>query len=178
VAGTCRPSVKVAGTVEAATIWQVSVSSGGVPKRAVAEATVTEAGLQGDLHNDRRHHGGPDRAICLFALERVEALAAEGHPIAAGSTGENITTRGLDWNKVVPGTRLRLGADVIVEITSYAAPCKTNRRWFKEGHFNRMNEKLHPGWSRTYARVIHPGVVRPGQVVELLDECGSIADPV
>jgi MOSC domain-containing protein YiiM len=95
-------------------------------------------------------------------------MAAEGHPIAPGSAGENVTLRGLDWSLVVPGARLRLGAQVIVEITQYAAPCKTNRGWFKGGDFNRMSQKLHPGWSRTYARVLATGTIRPGDPVEVI----------
>jgi MOSC domain-containing protein YiiM len=139
-----------------------------VPKLAVEEATITITGLVGDEHDDKRHHGSLDQAVCLFARERIEALAAEGHPIGPGSTGENITTCDLDWNLVIPGARLQLGADVIIEISDYAAPCKTNRRWFKGGEFSRMSQKLHPGWSRVYARVLHAGVVRPGDLVELL----------
>lgn len=149
-------------------IVQVSISSGGVPKLPVNEGRVTELGLEGDGHDNPDVHGGPERALCLFAMERIEAMAAEGHPIGAGSTGENITTRGVDWDLVVPGARLRLGADVLVEVTRYTTPCKTNARWFKGGDFNRMHQNLYAGWSRVYARVISSGVVRPGDEVELL----------
>lgn len=150
------------------TIVQVSISSGGVPKLPVSEARVTELGIEGDGHDNPDIHGGPERALCLFAMERIEAMAAEGHPIAAGSTGENITIRGIDWDLVVPGARLRLGADVLVEITRYTTPCKTNARWFTGGDFNRMHQNLFPGFSRVYARVITGGVVRPGHEVELV----------
>lgn len=150
------------------TIVQVSISKGGVPKLPILEGMVTELGIAGDGHDNPDIHGGPERALCLFAIERIEAMAAEGHPIAAGSAGENITTRGIDWDLVVPGARLRLG-DVLVEVTRYTTPCKTNARWFKGGDFNRMHQNLFPGFSRTYARVIEGGVVRPGDRVELLD---------
>jgi len=149
-------------------IVQVSVSPGGVPKRAVLQAQVGTLGLDGDDHAHPDIHGGPERAVCLYAIERIEALAAEGHPIGPGSAGENVTTRGVDWAAVVPGTRLRLGDTLVLEISAYTPPCKTNARWFKHGDFNRMNQKLFPGWSRTYARVITPGLIRPGDAVELL----------
>jgi MOSC domain-containing protein YiiM len=148
-------------------IVQVSISSGGVPKLPVSEGRVTELGIEGDGHDNPDLHGGPERALCLFSIERIEAMAAEGHPIGAGSAGENITTRGIDWDLVVPGARLRLGADVLVEVTRYTTPCKTNARWFTGGDFNRMHQSLFPGWSRTYARVLFGGVVRPGDPVEL-----------
>jgi MOSC domain-containing protein YiiM len=150
------------------TIEQVNVSQGGVPKLAIREAAIGPLGLAGDGHNDSANHGGRERAVCLFAIERLEALAAEGHPIGPGSAGENITTRGIDWDLVVPGTRLRLGRDVLLEVTRYTTPCKTNAGWFKGGDFNRMHENLFPGWSRVYARVLETGTVRPGDSIEIV----------
>lgn len=158
-------------------IVQVNISPGGVPKLPVMFAEVGELGLAGDGHADRVHHGGPDRAVCLFAIERIEAMAAEGHPIAAGSAGENITTRGIDWDQVVPATRLALGPDVVIEITGYTAPCSTIKRSFTGGDFNRMNQKVFPGWSRTYARVVSAGIVRAGDSVELLDASALVGLP-
>jgi MOSC domain-containing protein YiiM len=149
-------------------VVQLNVSSGGVPKLPIGEAHIGPLGLDGDDHFDKENHGGPERAVCLFAVERIEAMAREGHPVGPGSTGENITTQGLDWNQVLPGLQLRIGADVILEITRYAAPCRTNARWFDGGNFNRMNQKSFPGWSRVYAKVIATGSVRPGDAIELI----------
>lgn len=149
------------------TIVQVNLSGGGVPKLPVLEAEVTALGLAGDRHDDREHHGGPERALCLFALERIEALRAEGHPMGPGSTGENVTIEGIDWDRVVPGSTLRLGPDVVVEVTRYTTPCKTIALTFQDRDFNRMSHLLHPGWSRVYTRVLQTGVIRPGDVVEL-----------
>jgi len=148
-------------------VHQINVSPGGVPKLPVSEAHVGPLGLSGDDQSKKEIHGGPERAVCLFAMERIEAMAAEVTPIGAGSSGENVTTAGLDWDKVLPGVRLRVGPEVILEITRYAAPCKTNARWFKGGDFNRMNQKIFPGWSRVYAKVVATGWVKRGDVVEL-----------
>ncbi len=146
----------------------MSVSQGGVPKLPVPVATVGTLGLDGDRQRHPRFHGGPERAVCLFAVEQVEALVAQGHPIAPGAAGENVTVRGLDWGRVVPGARLRLGGEVVLAITSYAAPCKTIRGCFRDGDFSPLDQKRHPGCSRTYARVLTPGAIRPGDRVELL----------
>ena len=150
-----------------ATIVQISVSGGGVPKLPVLEAEVTELGIVGDGHNDRANHGGPERALCLFSLERIAAMANEGHAITPGAIGENVTIQGLDWDLVVPGTKLRLGP-VLAEVTRYTTPCKKNERWFMNGDINRMHQNVHPGWSRVYASVLEAGTIRPGDVVELL----------
>ncbi len=149
-------------------IVQLSASNGGVPKLPLAEATVDANGITVDRQADRRAHGGPRRALCLFALERIEALADEGHPIAPGVTGENVTTAGIDWDRVIPGVRLRLGEAVVVEVTGYTEPCWKNARWFLDGDFSCMDQEARPGFSRVYARVLEGGDLRPGDSVELL----------
>src|SRR3954471_16640534 len=85
-------------------------SAGGVPKLPVERAMVRAGGMEGDKQANRRFHGGPDRALCLYAQERLDALAAAGHPVERGTLGENVTIAGLVWDEVRPGTRLRLGA--------------------------------------------------------------------
>jgi MOSC domain-containing protein YiiM len=90
-------------------IVQINVSPGGVPKTPVATAHVGVLGLEGDAHRDTENHGGPERAVCVYAMEAIRALEAEGHPIVAGAIGENVTVEGLDWSAVVPGTHLLLG---------------------------------------------------------------------
>ncbi|MEM9451793.1 MAG: MOSC domain-containing protein [Cyanobacteria bacterium P01_E01_bin.6] len=148
-------------------ITQLNVSDGGVPKLAVPSAVVTTAGLEGDRQDNLTYHGGPDRAVCLWSQDIIDQLHAEGHPITAGSAGENVTIRGLDWGAIAPGTQLSLGNDVVVEITDYAAPCRKNMRWFSDRKFGRMSQKQFPGQSRLYARVISPGTLQSGATVVL-----------
>ena len=152
-----------------ARIFQLNTSPGGVPKFAVREGQVTELGLAGDEHRFPDIHGGPNRALCLFSLERIQELQAEGHPIFPGAVGENVTISGLDWNQVVPGARLSLGNEVLLEITSYTTPCNTIPAYFVDGQYQRISQKLHPGWSRVYARVLREGKLQIGQPVELVN---------
>lgn len=151
-----------------AVLHQLSASNGGVPKKAVDRATIDRMGLVGDAQNDTKHHGGPDRALCLYSLEVIERLRSEGHPIEPGYAGENVTISGLDWAEVQPGARLRIGHDVEIEVTSYTAPCSNNARWFIDGDFTRMLQSRHPGESRVYARVLQEGEVRAGDEVALV----------
>jgi MOSC domain-containing protein YiiM len=149
-------------------IFQLNVSKGGVPKLAVREAVLRAEGLEGDRQRDRRYHGGPERALCLFALEHVLELQAEGHPIYPGSTGENLTLVGLDWPGLAHGARLALGDEAVIEIASYTAPCKKIAGSFVGGDFKRISQKVNPGDSRLYARVLRPGPLAVGQPVKLL----------
>ena len=149
------------------TLVSINVSNGGVPKRRVTDAKVSRLGLLKDAHNDTEGHGGPERAVCVYALERIRALQSEGHPIDVGTAGENLTVEGIDWALVAPGARLRLGDEVVLEVTSFTSPCKTIRDSFIDGKFVRISEKLHPGWSRVYTRVLSEGEIRFGNAVEL-----------
>ncbi len=151
-------------------ILQLSVSAGGVPKRAVAAARVTRLGLEGDTHRDAEHHGGPERAVCLFPLEAILALTAEGHTITPGAIGENVTTEGLEWSLVVPDTHLLLGEQVLLQVTRYTSPCVNIAPVFLGRDYSRVSQKRHPGWSRVYARVLVEGALRAGEGVRILSE--------
>jgi MOSC domain-containing protein YiiM len=150
-------------------IFQLNCSNGGVPKVPVEEAEVIDTGLVGDRQAHPRIHGGPKRALCLFSLERIEELQREGHPIAPGSAGENITIVGLDWSELAPGSRLALGDEVVLEITSYTNPCNSIAGSFIKGNYSRIAQKKHPGYSRLYARVVSAGRLRTGQEVRVLE---------
>ena len=151
-------------------IVQISVSPGGVPKTAVAWARVTAQGLEGDAHRDAEHHGGPERAVCLYAMEAIRILQTEGHQIVPGAIGENVTLEGLDWSAIVPGCHVLLGETVLLQVTRYTTPCINITRTFKDGDYARVSQKRHPGWSRVYARVLATGSIRPGDPARLLDE--------
>jgi MOSC domain-containing protein YiiM len=159
-------------------IFQLNISAGGVPKLAVREGQVNELGMAGDDHRFPDIHGGPERALCLFSLERILELQAEGHPIFPGAVGENVTISGVDWDRVVPGAQLSLGDEVLLEVTSYTTPCNTIPVYFVDGKYQRIAQKLHPGWSRVYARVLNGGKLIVGQVVELRTTAAALPSDV
>lgn len=142
-------------------IFAINVSNGGVPKRPTGSAWIAVNGVEGDRQRNRMVHGGPNRAVCLYSLELIEALRAEGHPIVPGSIGENLTLAAIDWAAMVPGAMVEAGS-VLLELTSYTAPCKNIRESFVDGAFIRVSQKVHPGWSRLYARVLEEGILTPG----------------
>ena len=148
-------------------IVQINVADGGVPKLPVPSARISRGGVAGDRQRDLRYHGGPDRAVCCLALEVIERLRAEGHPIAPGTTGENLTLAGLDWTRARPGARLVFAGGVELEVTGFAAPCGNIRGSFARGEIERLSDKRHPGESRVYCRVLVEGEVRAGEGVSL-----------
>lgn len=147
-------------------IFQINVSpTGGVPKQATRSASVDMLGIVGNAVANKAKHGGPTAALCLYSLECIQSLQAEGHPFFPGSAGENITISGLDWAHITPGMRLQLGDSVLVEITRYTTPCQTIAGSFRDGDFKRIAHQTHAGWSRVYAQVLTGGAITVGDPI-------------
>jgi hypothetical protein len=142
------------------TVVQLNTSHGGVPKLPANAVDVDITGVVGDRQAVRRHHGRPWQALCIWSADVIDDLAAEGHPIAPGRAGENVTVRGLPWADVRAGVRLRLG-DVLAEVSVFALPCANNAPWFLQRDFTRMHHERGPV-SRVYASVIEPGRIATG----------------
>jgi MOSC domain-containing protein YiiM len=145
-------------------VVRVNASDGGVPKRAVPGGAITHTGLDGDRQRNRKHHGRAFQALCLWSQDVLDELAGLGHPIEAGSAGENVTVRGLDWAALRPGARLRIGS-ALAELSYPAVPCANQTRWFSDGDFSRIAFENNPQWVRWYAWVREPGEVAPGDKV-------------
>ncbi len=147
-------------------VVQVNVSpKGGVPKLPVEQAEVGPTGLAGDAVRYTKIHGGPERAVCLFSAELIARLQAEGHPIAPGTTGENLTLEGIPWERLEPGDVLAVGDAVRLQLTTRVEPCRTIRASFAGGAFKRIQPALHPAETRWYTRVLAVGTVRAGDAV-------------
>ncbi|MFO7339896.1 MAG: MOSC domain-containing protein [Lysobacteraceae bacterium] len=127
-------------------------------------------GLDGDEQGDRRVHGGPDKAIHHYPHDHYAAWRAElgPHPLleAPGAFGENISTRGVTEADLCLGDRLRLGA-AVVEVSQGRQPCwKLSDRFGIADLARRVQDSGRTGW---YYRVLEPGPVQAGDVLELLE---------
>jgi MOSC domain-containing protein YiiM len=148
-------------------VFQINVSRGGVPKTGRVRSDITTLGLSEDRQRDAKLHGGEDRAVCLYSLERILSLQRQGHPVFPGAMGENLTLTGLDWAVIQPGVRLRIG-EALLETSGYTNPCSNLEPFFLNGDYSRVSQKANPGWSRLYARVLQPGRVQIGDPVQVL----------
>ncbi len=149
-------------------VARINTSPGGVPKRPVGSARVGRLGLEGDAHTDRTVHGGPFRAVCLYSMEAIDRVRADGHPIFPGSVGENLTLEGLELSTLATGDRLAIGDELVLEVTTPASPCETIRESFLEDRISRISIRTHPLDSRLYARVLAEGTVTTGDPVRVL----------
>ena len=149
-------------------VLRVNISPGGVPKLPVERAWVGRLGLEGDAHSHATLHGGPHRAVALMAIEAIERVQADGHPIEPGSVGENLTTTGIELARLAVGTRLVIGERLVLELSAPANPCDVIKGSFRQGKSGRISILTHPDDSRMYARVLTDGEVRPGDPIRVM----------
>lgn len=142
----------------------------GIDKRPVDGAVaITRTGLSGDEQGDRKHHGGPEKAIHHYPFDHYPAWRAE-HPALAsrltqpGAFGENISTHGLTEADVCIGDVYRLGT-ALIQISQGRQPCwRLNERFDDPGMARRVQECGRTGW---YYRVFEPGNVVAGDAMSL-----------
>jgi MOSC domain-containing protein YiiM len=103
----------------------------------------------------------------IFSLDVIRALQRDGHSIAAGAAGENLTISGVNWSAIGPGAELQIG-EVRLHIAKYTTPCVKIAFAFSAYDFTRISHTLHPGWSRLSARVLDGGLVRIGDPVQVI----------
>jgi MOSC domain-containing protein YiiM len=120
--------------------------------------------------------GGPDKALHHYPAEHYVALAAAfpqvGGDLVPGSLGENVTTAGLNEEAVCIGDVFRAGA-ARIRVSQPRSPCwKIDCKFAAAGMARLIAERGITGW---YYRVLEPGQIGAGDVLELLDRN---ADPV
>ncbi len=158
-------------------ILQVSISRGGVPKRAIPRGDVGPLGIAGDDHAYPQFHGGPRQAVLVLASETIAELTSLGYPLYPGALGENITTIGVDRAQWRAGQRWRIG-HAVVEFTQVREPCAQLSVYGAGIQRAMYDAKVHAGdpssprWAMSgfYASVIQPGLIHPGDPVSLLNQ--------
>ena len=157
------------------TIVQINISPGGLPKRPVSGGFIASLGVEGDRQAHPGIHGGARQAVLLIAAEVVEELQRRGYPVAFGSLGENLTTRGIAVRDLRIGDRLRAGG-ALLEITKPRGPCSALDIYGpsikQEIYDPRVKARDHtsPFWGMSgfYLSVVEPGPVCPGDIIAVV----------
>lgn len=125
-------------------------------------------GFRGDEQADRRYHGGPEKAVCVYSAEHYPGWseALEIPDLPHGAFGENLTLEGLLESDACIGDRYSLG-EAEVQVSQPRQPCwKLARRWHVKDLAARVEQNGRTGF---YFRVIRHGHVQAGDSVTLLD---------
>lgn len=123
--------------------------------------------LDGDGQADLRVHGGPDKAVLLYAASHYPAWREElGFAMPFGAFGENLTVEGMTEADVCIGDVFDVGT-ARLEVSQPRGPCwKIARRWKMRDLSARVQRSGRTGW---YARVLREGVLRAGDALTLVD---------
>lgn len=142
----------------------------GIFKMPVAgSVSVTVEGLTGDVQIDRRHHGGPDKAVYAYTVENHRYWAAHlGTPdFPPGHFGENLTVDGMPDEAVCIGDVFRVGS-CLMQVSQPRVPCFKLGLKFGDPGF--VAEFLKSGRTGFYLRVLAVGEVCAGDAVSLAEQ--------
>lgn len=130
----------------------------GTRKTQINEVTVIQDhGLEGDAHAGDWH-----RQVSFLSSESITKAKQGGLDVGFGDFAENFATQGIDWLKIPVGTQLKIGSDVLVEITQIGKEChKKCAIYYQAGDCIMPREGI-------FGRVLTGGVVRVGDGIEIL----------
>ncbi len=129
----------------------------GTRKQTVPRARlVKDHGLEGDAHAGNWH-----RQVSFLASESIARTRRQGLDVTFGDFAENIATEGVDWKRLPPGTRVRLGARAVVEITQIGKECHRKCAiYYQAGDCIMPREGV-------FARVLSGGTIRTGDPIRI-----------
>ena len=111
------------------TILQINVKPNtpgevGLPKVAIDSADISYLGVEGDYNRFRfnKKNNDPEMAIMLISMDILKDLNNEGWPVKPGDLGENLTLQNIEYDKINPGQRYKVG-EAEIEISIICDPC-------------------------------------------------------
>lgn len=143
-------------------------TTGFVKEPIVGPVWLGSRNLSGDGQADSVHHGGPDKAVCVYPACHYPFWRDELHQPAmqCGAFGENFTVDGLTEADVCIGDVWRVG-DATVQVSQPRQPCwKLARRWNIKDLALRVQQHGRTGW---YLRVLVEGFVASGVAITLVE---------
>ena len=129
----------------------------GQKKKPVERARITMEGIKGDAHAGRWH-----RQISLLAEESIEKMRKKGLQIGYGDFAENITTKGINLAELKVGQRLKIGNEVIIEVTQIGKKCHD------DCEIKRLTGECVMPKEGIFARVIAGGVIKVGDNITVI----------
>lgn len=112
-----------------AEVLAVSISkTKGVKKENILEGIfIEDLGLKDDAHAGKWH-----RQVSLLAMESIEKIIAKGLDVAPGDFAENLTTIGIDLPSLPVGTKMKVGDEVLMEVTQIGKKCHSGCAIFEQ----------------------------------------------
>ena len=142
------------------------VRTGGA-KRPVPQALLRSEGFDGDGQADLVHHGGVDKAVCVYPFDHYAHWERVfGRAFEPGAFSENLTVSGAVETGVCIGDVFVVG-DAVLQISQPRTPC--GKLAGKNGHKLLTKWVGQTGYTGFYMRVLSEGLVGANDAFERLE---------
>lgn len=136
----------------------------GICKQPIENAFLSYNGFNKDDVADKKHHGGPDRAVCLYPAEHYPLWNREFDCLLPPAAfGENLTVSGLTESEVCIGDIYKVG-DALIQVTQGRIPCNTIDQRLG---YPMMKHMIETGFTGYLCRVVQEGNVRADSKISL-----------
>ena len=117
---------------------------------------IVDFGLENDAHV-----GAKLRQVSLLASESIEKIRQKGLNVSYGDFAENLTTEGIELYTLPLGTKIKVGKDVLLEVTQIGKTCvKPCAIFYAVGDCVMPKEGI-------FARVLSPGNIKIGDDITI-----------
>lgn len=151
-------------------IWRGKSVQTGIFKKPVNKITVTKNGIPEDFIADKRYHGDADKIVYAYSLNHYSYFKSlyPDLKFEAGMFGENITIEGLFESDVHVGDQLKIGDEVVLEVSQPRQPCY--KLGVKFGSQNIVKQFAQSDFPGVYFRVIKEGTIKAGDGIKVLQK--------
>lgn len=138
-----------------------------IRKKPVQEAYLSKESFRGDDVANKKHHGGPDRAVCIYPIEHYALWEQEFEQrLPAAAFGENLTVSNMLEKDVFIGDVFQIG-ETVVQVTQGRVPCNTIDRRMEMAPL--LKAMVKTGFTGYMCRVIEEGFIRADSGIRLIE---------
>lgn len=123
--------------------------------------------IDGDGQADLVHHGGPDKAVCVYPFEHYPYWETQlGKSLDVAAFGENLTVTGMLESEVCIGDVFQVG-EAVLQVSQPRYPCFKLSQ--KHGATDLPAQVLKTGFSGFYFRVLQAGYLSSTSTIHKLE---------
>jgi MOSC domain-containing protein YiiM len=148
--------------------YGTTIITGICKKPVTAPLQLTKHGFEGDGVGDLRHHGGSDKAVCVYSIDYYEFWEKIlGRKMPDAAFGENLSVTDMKEDDVCIGDIYRAGT-ATVQVSQPRQPCSTLAARYGREDFVKL--VVDSGRTGFYLRVLEAGIVRTGDSLSLVEQ--------
>ena len=122
-------------------------------------------GMVTDAHADCATH----RQVSLLADESIDKMRKMGLTLNPGAFAENLTTQGIELVTIPIGTKVKVGKEVVLEISQIGKVCHTGCAISKQVGTCVMPKE------GVFGKVLKGGIIVPGDIIKVIDKSDNEA---